>query len=127
MDAKSLITRPSGGDTLPGAGVYELTGIAWSGRGAITRVDVSVDGGATWNRATLQEPVLPRAHTRFTWSWRWDGREATLASRAVDDTGYVQPALTDLVAVRGVNSNYHNNAIQRWNVAADGTITNGNA
>ena len=127
MDAKSLITRPSGGDTLSAPGVYELTGLAWSGRGAITRVDVSVDGGATWNRATLQEPVLPRAHTRFTWSWRWDGRDATLASRAVDETGYVQPARTDLVAVRGLNSNYHNNAIQRWNVAADGTITNGSA
>jgi len=127
MDAKSLITRPSGGDTLAGAGVYELTGLAWSGRGAITRVDVSTDGGVTWNRATLQEPVLPRAHTRFTWSWRWDGRATMLASRAVDDTGYVQPARADLVAVRGLNSNYHNNAIQQWNVAADGAITNGNA
>ena len=126
MDAKSLITRPSAGDQLPGAGVYELTGLAWSGRGAIARVEVTTDGGATWNAVELQQPVLPIAHTRFTWSWRWDGRPAALASRAVDDTGYVQPARADLVAVRGINSNYHNNAIQRWNVAADGTITNGN-
>ncbi len=127
MDAKSLITRPSGGDRLPGPGVYELTGLAWSGRGAIARVEITLDGGTTWTRADLQEPVLPVAHTRFTWSWRWDGRPAVLASRAVDETGYVQPTRADLVAVRGVNSNYHNNAIQRWTVAADGTITNGNA
>jgi sulfane dehydrogenase subunit SoxC len=126
MDAKSLITRPSGGDKLPRAGLYEVTGLAWSGRGAVTRVDISADGGATWHHAVLQQPVLPRAHTRFTWSWRWDGREAILASRAADDTGYEQPSRADLVAVRGLNSNYHNNAIQRWNVAADGTITNGN-
>jgi sulfane dehydrogenase subunit SoxC len=126
MDAKSLITRPSGGDKLPGAGVYELTGLAWSGRGAVAHVDVSTDGGATWNRATLQAPVVARAHTRFAWSWRWDGRAAKLASRVVDDTGYMQPARTELVAVRGLNSNYHNNAIQWWNVAADGTVTNGN-
>ena len=127
MDAKSLITRPSGGETLGGPGVYEVTGLAWSGRGTIARVEVSADGGATWQDATLQSPVLPRAHTRFTWSWRWDGREAVLQSRCTDDTGYVQPTLAELVAVRGVNSFYHNNAIQTWKVAADGSITNGKA
>ena len=126
MDAKSVITRPSGGDTLSGAGIWEVTGLAWSGRGAIARVEVSADAGRTWADATLQDPVLPRAHTRFTWSWRWDGGAAVLQSRCTDDTGYVQPALADLVAVRGVNSNYHNNAVQRWKVAADGSITNGN-
>ncbi len=127
MDAKSLITRPSGGGRLGGPGVYELTGIAWSGRGAIARVEVSVDGGATWQDATLQSPVLPRAHTRFTWSWRWDGGDAILQSRSTDETGYVQPTLAELVAVRGLNSFYHNNAIQRWKVAADGSITNDKA
>jgi sulfane dehydrogenase subunit SoxC len=126
MDAKSVITRPSGGDRLPGAGVYEVTGLAWSGRGSIARVEISVDGGGTWTNATLQEPVLPRAHARFTWSWRWDGRDAVLQSRCTDDTGYVQPPRADLVAVRGVNSNYHNNAIQSWKIAADGSVTNGN-
>ncbi len=126
MDAKSVITRPSGGDTLAGAGIYEVTGLAWSGRGAISRVEISADAGRTWADATLQEPVLPRAHARFMWSWRWDGRDAVLQSRCTDDTGYVQPPRADLVAVRGLNSNYHNNAIQRWNVAADGSVTNGN-
>ena len=127
MDAKSLITRPSGGTALNGAGVYEVTGLAWSGRGVITRVEISADGGSTWSDAVLQAPVLPRAHARFCWSWRWDGREAMLQSRCTDDTGYVQPARADLVAARGQNSTYHNNAIQRWRVAADGRITNGNA
>ena len=126
MEAKSLITRPSAGDTLPGPGLYEMTGLAWSGRGAITKVEITVDGGQRWTTAVLQTPVLPRAHTRFRWSWQWDGRESLLASRCTDETGYVQPSLPELVAVRGVNSNYHNNAIQIWKVASDGKTTNGN-
>ena len=126
MEAKSLVTRPSGGDTLPGAGVYELTGIAWSGRGAVTTVEITTDGGGTWTPAELQTPVLPRAHTRFRWSWRWDGRDAAIGSRCTDESGYVQPSLAELVAARGVHSNYHNNAIQMWKVSADGRITNGN-
>jgi sulfane dehydrogenase subunit SoxC len=126
MEPKSLITRPSGGDTLPGAGVYELTGLAWSGRGSIARVEITADGGATWSAAELQTPVLPRAHTRFRWSWSWDGKDALIASRCTDTTGYTQPALPDLIKVRGVNSQYHNNGIQAWKVARDGKITNGN-
>ena len=126
MEPKSLITRPSGGDTLAGAGFYELTGIAWSGRGAIAGVDITTDGGASWNAADLQSPVLPRAYTRFRFGWHWDGREANLASRCTDDTGYTQPPLGELIAVRGTNSYYHNNAIQTWKVAPNGTITNGN-
>jgi len=126
MEPKSLITRPSGGDTLAGPGFYEVTGIAWTGRGTIASVEISIDGGATWEQAALQSPVLPRAHTRFRWPWRWDGREAMLASRCTDDTGYTQPLLAELIRIRGVNSQYHNNAIQMWKVAADGKITNGN-
>jgi sulfane dehydrogenase subunit SoxC len=125
MDAKSLITQPSAGQKLAGAGVYEVTGLAWSGRGAIARVEITTDGGATWTKADLQEPVLPQAHTRFRWTWRWDGKETRIASRCVDDTGYEQPALAALVDVRGTNSSYHNNAIQVWKIAGDGTITNG--
>jgi sulfane dehydrogenase subunit SoxC len=126
MEPKSLITRPSGGDTLPGPGHYELTGIAWSGRGAIARVEITTDGGATWRLATLQAPVLPRAHTRFTVSWKWDGQEALLASRGMDDTGYRQPPLPELITVRGMNSQYHNNGIQVWKIASNGKISNGN-
>ena len=126
MEPKSLITRPSGGDTLPRPGIYELTGIAWSGRGTVTKVEVTADGGATWNEAQLQTPVLPRAHTRFRCPWKWDGGEALIASRCTDETGYTQPPLAELIKIRGVNSQYHNNGIQAWKVAADGKITNGN-
>lgn len=127
MEPKSLITRPSGGDTLTGAGPYEVTGIAWSGRGTIVSVEITTDGGATWTRADLQTPVLRIAHTRFRHMWKWDGGETLIASRCTDDTGYTQPAIAELVKVRGVNSNYHNNGIQAWKVASDGKITNGNS
>jgi sulfane dehydrogenase subunit SoxC len=125
MDAKSVITRPSGGDRLPGAGVYEVSGIAWSGRGAIVKVEITTDGGLTWTGADLQTPVQPLAHTRFRWSWRWNGADAMIASRATDSSGYVQPTLPDLIRARGLNSGYHNNAIQPWKIAASGAVTNG--
>lgn len=128
MEAKSVITSPSGEMTLDGPGFHEITGIAWSGRGAIRRVDVSADGGKTWRNAALQSPVLPICHTRFRLPWRWDGKEAILQSRCVDTTGYMQPTLGQLIAVRGLNgplgSIYHLNAIQSWHVAADGKVTN---
>jgi sulfane dehydrogenase subunit SoxC len=124
MDAKSVITSPSGGQRLPGPGFHEIRGLAWSGRGLVRRVEVSADGGKTWRNAKLQEPVLRLAHARFRLDWRWDGREAVLQSRCTDETGYVQPTLTELAKVRGLNSFYHNNAIQGWKVAADGSVHN---
>jgi sulfane dehydrogenase subunit SoxC len=124
MEAKSIITKPSGGQRLPATGFYEITGIAWSGRGKIKRVDVSVDGGANWESAELQEPVLSRALTRFRLPWNWDGKPAIIQSRAIDETNYVQPTLAELTAVRGDNSFYHNNAIWPWRIDAYGEITN---
>ena len=124
MEAKSVITFPSGGQQLPGPGFYEIRGLAWSGRGLVRRVEVSTDGGKTWRDAKLQEPVLRFAHTRFRLDWRWDGREAVLQSRCTDETGYLQPTLAELVKVRGLNSLYFNNAIQSWKVAADGSVHN---
>jgi sulfane dehydrogenase subunit SoxC len=124
MEAKSVITFPSGGQTLPTRGLYELTGLAWSGRGRIERVEVTTDGGRTWVKAELQEPRLPIALTRFRLAWRFDGQNTIIASRAVDDTGYVQPTRAALIAVRGTNSTYHYNGIKFWNVRADGTVTN---
>ena len=124
MEAKSVITFPSGEQRLPGPGLYEITGLAWSGRGLVRRVEVSTDGGKTWRNAALQEPVLRFAHARFRLPWRWDGREAVLQSRCTDETGYVQPTLADLVKVRGLNSVFLLNAIQSWKVAADGSVHN---
>lgn len=122
MDAKSVITRPSGGERLAGAGFHEITGLAWSGRGKVARVEITTDGGATWTDAALQGPVLPIAHTRFRFPWTWDGRDAVIASRVTDETGYRQPTRDELVAVRGTHSTYHNNMIQAWRVAPDGSV-----
>jgi sulfane dehydrogenase subunit SoxC len=124
MEAKSVITFPSGGQTLPARGLYELTGLAWSGRGRIERVEVTTDGGRSFVTAQLQEPRLPQALTRFRLPWRFDGQEARIASRAIDESGYVQPTRTALVAARGTNSVYHYNGIKAWQVRADGTVTN---
>lgn len=127
MEAKSVITFPSGGQTLPARGLYELTGLAWSGRGRIDRVDVTTDGGRTWTAASLQEPRLPMALTRFRLPWRFDGQDALIASRAVDESGYVQPTRAALIAARGTNSTYHYNGIKVWKVGADGMVTNADA
>jgi sulfane dehydrogenase subunit SoxC len=124
MEAKSVITFPSGGQTLAARGLYELTGLAWSGRGRIERVEVTTNGGRTWVAANLQEPRLPMALTRFRVPWEFDGTATSLASRAIDETGYVQPTRAALVAVRGTNSIYHYNGIKVWHVRADGTVTN---
>jgi sulfane dehydrogenase subunit SoxC len=127
MEAKSVITFPSGGQTLPAPGLCELTGLAWSGLGRIERVEVTTDGGRTWVDAELQEPRLPQALTRFRLPWRFDGQDARIASRAVDSTGYVQPTRQALIAVRGMNSIYHYNGIKVWHVRADGSVTNAEA
>lgn len=127
MEAKSVITRPAGGQALEGAGFHEITGLAWSGRGRITRVEVSTDGGATWQVAELQEPVLPKAFTRFRLPWRWDGEPATLQSRCTDETGHVQPDRAALIAARGMAAGpdgyNHYNGIKAWRVQADGKVT----
>jgi sulfane dehydrogenase subunit SoxC len=124
QEAKSVITTPSGAQTLLDKGFYSVTGLAWSGRGRIRRVDVSFDGGRNWRAARLEAPVLPKALTRFSIGWTWDGSPAILQSRATDDTGYVQPRISQLRAVRGTRSIYHNNAIQSWKVADSGEVSN---
>lgn len=123
MEAKSVITYPSGHQQIR-PGFHEISGLAWSGRGKVTKVEVSVDGGRTWQPAALQEPILSKCHTRFRFPWHWNGQEAILQSRCLDETGYLQPMRQDLVKVRGTNSLYHYNAIQSWKVAADGRIRN---
>jgi sulfane dehydrogenase subunit SoxC len=121
VDARSIITAPSyPGQVSPGWN--EVRGIAWSGRGKIARVEVSFDEGESWTQADLQEPVLDKAHVRFRTLWNWDGRETTIISRAIDETGYVQPTLAELDAVRGVGSSYHLNPITGWRVGRDGTV-----
>ena len=124
MEVKSVVTTPSGGQVLLDKGYYSISGLAWSGRGAIRAVDVSVDGGRNWRAARLQAPVMSKCLTRFSLDWRWDGRPALVQSRATDDTGQVQPTHAQLRAVRGTRSIYHNNAIQTWLVEAGGEVRN---
>ncbi len=124
QECKSVITSPSGGQTLLDRGTYNISGLAWSGRGKIRRVDLSLDGGRNWKTASLQTPVLSKCLTRFNLPWTWNGEPAILQSRATDDTGYVQPLMRQLRAVRGTKSIYHNNAIQSWQVAAGGEVSN---
>ena len=124
QECKSVVTTPSGGQVLLDKGFYNITGLAWSGRGKIKRVDVSVDGGRNWRSARLESPVLSKCLTRFNLDWVWDGKPALVQSRATDDTGYVQPTHRQLRAVRGTRSIYHNNAVQTWLVQESGEVKN---
>jgi sulfane dehydrogenase subunit SoxC len=127
---KSVITGPSGGQKIPGRGYVQITGLAWSGGGAITKVEVSTDGGRSWKEAKLQTPVHSKAHTRFTFDWAWDGEEAVLMSRSTDEIGDVQPSRAELYKNWGITDQeakkptraIHFNAIQPWRVARDGSV-----
>jgi sulfane dehydrogenase subunit SoxC len=123
MGVKSIILRPSFGLDLNATGYQEISGLAWTGRGRIRKVEVSADGGASWAEAALDGPILPGALTRFRMPWRWDGTTAILMSRATDQTGAVQPLRSAWIAKYGAGQGYHNNAIQSWGVDARGQVT----
>jgi sulfane dehydrogenase subunit SoxC len=125
LDAKSIITSPAFPEKLPAAGWWPVRGIAWSGRGKITGVDVSTDGGTSWHAATLVGDIHSHAHTRFEYMWQWDGKATSIMSRATDETGYVQPTLEVYRKARGPATYYHHNAIRTWQVASDGAVTFG--
>jgi sulfane dehydrogenase subunit SoxC len=124
MGVKSVITQPSGGMTMQGSGLYEISGLAWSGAGRIVKVEVSTDGGASWKEAALQTPVLPKSLTRFRTPWEWNGASAMLQSRATDERGNAQEARTTWTARYSPGNRFHNNMIQTWAVAADGSVKN---
>jgi len=124
MGVKSVITSPSGGLAMQGPGLYQISGIAWSGVGRIRRVEVSADGGESWAKAALSEPVLSKALVRFRLPWRWNGGPAVLQSRAIDESGAVQPTRAALLAERGAAFRYHYHAIQSWEVSAEGSVRN---
>lgn len=125
MDAKSVITFPSYPDVLPARGWWEIRGLAWSGRGRITRVEVSTDGGQRWTPAELQGPILPKATVRFRHLFEWNGRDTLVLSRATDETGYVQPTVQDLWRARGPRTSYHQNHQRAWKLARTGEVTFG--
>jgi sulfane dehydrogenase subunit SoxC len=124
MGCKSVIVNPSAGLNMQGKGFHEISGLAWSGHGRISRVEVTVDGGATWTDADLVGPVLPQALCRFHLPWSWDGKPAVLQSRATDEKGNMQPTRTILMSQRAPGQIYHYNAIQSWQIAPDGKVSN---
>jgi sulfane dehydrogenase subunit SoxC len=123
MGVKSVITRPSSTMTLPRPGLYEITGLAWSGAGRIRQVEVSTDGGASWTAATLLGEERPKSFVRFRLPWEWTGKPAVLQSRATDEKGRVQPKRADFLARYAPDNRFHNNSIVSWAVGADGKVT----
>ena len=124
QEIKSVITSPSGGQVVLQKGFHSITGLAWTGRGKVKKVDVSIDGGRNWKAARLDGPVLSKCLTRFNADLVWDGKPMILQSRATDDTGHIQPTVQALRAVRGGRSIYHNNAIQSWLLTENGEVKN---
>ena len=129
LGPKSVITRPSGGMQLPGPGFHEITGLAWTGGGLVSRVDVSTDGGKTYQEAQLQQPVLRHAHTRFRFPWQWNGEETVIQSRCTDERGEVQPTIEEAAKILNATIDYfyqadHFNGIQPWRVGREGSVTN---
>ena len=124
QEVKSVVTTPSGGQVLLDKGFYNISGLAWSGRGKVRKVDVSVDGGRSWRPARLEGPVMSKSLTRFNIDWVWDGRPALVQSRATDESGHVQPTYRQNRAVRGTRSIYHNNSVQSWLVQESGEVKN---
>lgn len=124
MEPQSLITYPSGQQQIQ-KGFHEIRGLAWSGFGRIQKVEVSLDGGASWKKAALESPVDPLAAVRFKLPWNWNGQETTIASRATDEAGNTQPTQAEFFKKWGRNNRYHYNAIQAWKIGTDGRVVNG--
>ena len=128
---KSVITFPSGGQQLMGPGFYQITGLAWSGAGAVRKVEISTDGGQTWHAAELQSPVYRIAHTRFGLNWKWDGKECVLMARCTDDLGTVQPTRAEAAKFwnKPLDASFrvpgNDNTVQPWRIASDGSVHNG--
>jgi len=133
MGPRSVITRPSGGQKLPGPGFYEISGLAWSGGGIVRKIEVSTDNGKTWKDAEVQSPVTSKAHVRFGFGWDWDGEETVLQSRCTDERGDQQPTVAELAKFWKVEPEFfkntgtipgHFNAIQPWKINRDGSVQN---
>jgi sulfane dehydrogenase subunit SoxC len=124
QEVNSVITSPCPESPAKRKGLMQLEGFAWSGRGKVSRVDISLDGGVSWKTAELKGLVLTKSMTRFSMEIDWQGEPLLLQSRAIDDTGYVQPTYAQLREARGTNSIYHKNAIHTWQLNTDGTVNN---
>ncbi|HLJ24110.1 MAG TPA: molybdopterin-dependent oxidoreductase [Candidatus Acidoferrales bacterium] len=131
LGPKSIITFPSGGQKLLGPGFYEITGLAWSGGGAVKSVEISTDGGQSWKAAEFRSPCYPMAHARFGFNWKWDGKECVLMSRCIDELGTVQPTRAEIGKYwnKPVDKDFQvpgaDNSVFPWRIASDGSVHNG--
>jgi sulfane dehydrogenase subunit SoxC len=123
MDTNSVITSPSGTMQIR-PGYNRITGLAWSGHGKIAMVEISTDGGKTWPKAQLNQPILSKAQARFQTDWEWDGKPTKIVSRSTDDKGNVQPDRKQLIDQVGTNALFHYNAQQTWSIDAEGKVRN---
>jgi sulfane dehydrogenase subunit SoxC len=123
QETNSVITFPSGTMHI-NPGYHRISGLAWSGYGAISKVEVSTDGGSVWRDAQLNHPVLPKAQARFEIDWQWDGRPTSIRSRSTDDKGNVQPDRKTFIAAMGTNALFHYNAQQTWAISETGVVRN---
>jgi sulfane dehydrogenase subunit SoxC len=131
MPPQSCILRPSGGQQLTRRGFHEIRGIAWTGAGKVTKVEVTVDGGKTWKEAHIEGPVHSKADTRFTFPWSWNGEETIIAARCTDEKGSTQPSTSEAARMRGLDVQslktqpvQRNNVVQPWKIGRDGKVTN---
>ena len=123
QEVNSVITSPSGTMRIR-PGYNRISGLAWSGRGKIVKVEVSTDAGVSWRAAGIEQPVLHKAQVRFASDWNWDGKPVRIVSRATDDKGVVQPNRETFIAQMGENALFHYNAQQTWAIDAQGKVTN---
>ena len=122
MGPKSIITFPSFPYVLPDKGWWEVRGYAWSGAGKVARVEVSTNGGRSWEAAELQQPILDKCMTRFRYLWNWDGTTTTLMSRTIDEKGAVQLSPKEFFKTQGPGTFYHNNQIRSWRIEGNGLV-----
>ena len=125
-EVNSTVTSPSpeiDWKDLNDGDLVEIEGLAWSGMGTITGVDFSLDGGKNYTEAKLKGLVLPKSWTRWSYMHTYKkGDQLLLTSRAMDDAGYIQPTIDQEVSVMGVESVYHRNAVETWEVTATGEV-----
>ena len=125
-EVNSTVTHPSPEKPwtdLEDGQLVEIQGLAWSGMGTITAVDISLDGGRTYTEASLKGLVLPKCWTRFSYMHRFKkGEVLQLTTRAIDDAGYIQPTVDEETGMVGVEGVYHRNAVETWEVTADAKV-----
>jgi sulfite oxidase len=91
LNVKSVISGPLDGSSV-GAGRIPLHGVAWAGEADVVKVEVSTDGGTSWNAAKLGREQARYAWRLWSYDWKAGSGDHTILSRATDSMGRTQPA-----------------------------------